>query len=518
MRKLKTLTLLFVMMLALSFTFVGCSPMGGKNWAPGPMGGTALDQNQADASAPNYEYNKVYESPFFNTAEQNESFFSLDRNTASYSYVRRQLQNNYTIQSDSIRTEELVNYFDYGYPAPTGDEVVNATTYLSNCPWNEKTKLLTVGIKTKEVQVESLQNNFVFLIDVSGSMHGSDRLELVKYGVNKLIDGLSSKDRVSIVTYASGVGVRLESTLLDENGKREVKRVVNELDANGSTNGSGGIEKAYEIAARQKAEGVNSRVILMTDGDFNVGISSETKLKEYIKEQAKSGVYLSVLGYGMGNTRDDILETLARNGNGNYAYIDSEIESDKVFSKELNGVLVTVMKDAKAGVTFTDGVKKYRLLGYDTKHITEDDFNNNEKDTGEIGSNLTVTVMYEVELADTAEADQELASVEIRYKNALASDEPQSTVVKVMNTLSDDDNIAFAACVAEFGLVLRDSKYKENASLQNVLERLQALKAYTDGDAYKQEFARLVAQASEIYKETTTSTQSSQQLRPEQYY
>ncbi len=500
MKKFKTLSLLFAMMLSLSLLFVGCNTNAPKGDYL-PQGG-----NMGNATAPdaddNYQYNKVYETPFLDTSEYNKSFFSLDRNTACYSLVRRQINSGNKVEEDSVRTEELINYFDYGYPAPTRDEVVKATTYLTDCPWNEKTKLLTVGIKTKEIKTESVKNNFVFLIDVSGSMSGSDRLDLVKYGVNKLIDGLTSEDRISIVTYCGSVEEKLESTLLDENGKKTAKRVVDSLVANGSTNGSGGIQKAYEIAERQKADGVNSRVILMSDGDFNVGMISEEEMKELAKKKAQTGVYLSVLGFGMGNTRDDMLETLARNGNGNYAYIDNQMEVKKVLCDELNGMLVTVLKDAKAGVTFTDSVKKYRLIGYDTKLITEDDFNDEKKDTGEIGSNLTVTAMYEIELNDTVEEGAELANVEIRYKNVFKNEESESVTVNVTNNENYEDRIGFATCVAEFGLVLRNSKYKENASLQNVLERLQALKEYTDADAYKQEFADLVARATEIYNKT----------------
>lgn len=499
MKKFRNLSLLFAMMLLLCFAFVGCSSKAGMgDWLQAPTGAA---KDEAMTPDENYQYNEVIETPFLDVAEYNKSFFSLDRNTAGYSYVRRQIMSGQGVPADSVRTEELINYFDYGYPAPTGEEVVKATTYLTDCPWNEKNKLLTIGVKTKEIKTESQKNNFVFLIDVSGSMYGRDRLDLVKFGVNKLIDGLTSEDRVSIVTYCGGVSVNLESTLLDENGKKQAKKVVDGLKANGSTNGSGGIKKAYEIAERQKADGVNSRVILMSDGDFNVGMRSEEEMEELIKQKAQTGVYLSVLGFGMGNTRDDMLETLARNGNGNYAYIDNQLEAEKVLCHELNGMLVTVLKDAKAGVTFTDSVKKYRLIGYDTKLITEDDFNDEKKDTGEIGSNLSVTAMYEIELNENALEGDELANVEIRYKNVSKNEESESITAKVTNNENYEDRIGFAACVAEFGLVLRNSKYKENASLQNVLERLQALETYTDGDTYKQEFAAIVAKATEIYKE-----------------
>ena len=492
MKKAKILIIAIITVLLLSMAF-GCGAGG--------YGGYYNDAayRQSMHGNGNYDYNKVTEKPFYNTAEQNASYFSLDQNTAGYSYVRRQINDNRLIAEDSVRTEELINYFDYGYPAPEDDDVVKATTYLTGCPWNEDHKLLTIGVKTKEIKAEATANNFVFLIDVSGSMSGDTRIGLVKYGVNLLIDRLSDTDRVSIVTYASGVGVKLESTLLDEAGKKQAKAAVNALNASGSTNGSGGLQKAYQIAESQKAEGVNSRIILMSDGDFNVGMSSQSELKKFISDKAKGGVYLSVLGFGMGNTRDSILETLARNGNGNYAYIDCRTEAEKVFTDELDGMLVTVLKDAKAGVTFTDNVKKYRLIGYDTKTITEEAFNDENKDTGEIGSNLTVTAIYELELDADAEEGCELATVEIKYKNALENEESESVTANVNNTDNYEARVGFAACVAEFGLVLRNSKYKGRASLTNILARLDQLDEYINADIYKKEFVHLVGLASEMY-------------------
>lgn len=446
----------------------------------------------------NYQYDQVFESAFIDVATAKSSYFSLDKNTAGYAYMRRQINNKRVVEPTSIRVEELINYFDYDYPAPEGEDPVRVSTYLSECPWNDANKVLTVGIKTRQIRTETLKNNFVFLVDVSGSMYGSDRIGLVKYGLNKLVDNLTENDRISIVTYASGVELKLESTLLTEKGKRDAKAVIDSLQAQGSTNGSGGLQMAYEIAERQKSDDVNSRIILMSDGDFNVGIYNTEQLKGIISDHAKSGVYLSVLGYGMGNTRDDMLEMLARNGNGNYAYIDSEIEAEKVLCDELNGMLVTVMKDVKAGVTFSeDTVRKYRLIGYDTKILTEDEFNDPDKDAGEIGSNLTVTAMYEIELNEGVEENADIASVEIRFKDVAHEEKDSSVIQNVVMRYSDADNVRFALCVAEFGLILRDSKYKGTASLSVLLERLSSLESYTKADVYKAEFARIVAAASE---------------------
>ncbi|MBP5177552.1 MAG: von Willebrand factor type A domain-containing protein [Clostridia bacterium] len=497
MKKAKIFIICIISILLSSMAF-GCGAAGYGGYYKGD-GYYSRTYWQSSYASGNYDYNKVIEEPFYETSEQDSSYFSLDRNTAGYSYVRRQINDKRSIAGDSVRMEELINYFDYGYPAPEGDDVVKATTYLTDCPWNEAHKLLTIGVKTKEIRSQASASNFVFLIDVSGSMSGDTRIGLVKYGANLLIDQLSDTDSVAIVTYASGVGVKLESTLLNAAGKRQAKAAVNALQAGGSTYGSGGLEMAYRIAESQRAEGVNSRIILMTDGDFNVGISDQATLKRFIIDKAKGGVYLSVLGFGMGNTRDSMLDTLARNGNGNYAYIDCRTEAEKVFTDELDGMLVTVLKDAKAGVTFTDKVKKYRLLGYDTKTITEQEFNDENKDTGEIGSNLTVTAMYELELAEDALEGDKLATVEIRYKNALENEENESVTVDVTNDDNYEARVGFAACVAEFGLVLRDSRYKGSADLSSVAGRLGQLGQYIDEDIYKKEFVYLVGLASELY-------------------
>ena len=290
------------------------------------------------------------------------------------------------------------------------------------------------------------------------------------------------------------MGTALEATLATDSGKTQIRKAVNRLKASGSTFGSGGLELAYQNAQRYFSDEGNNRIILMSDGDFNVGISGETDLMEFIQEKAKSNIYLSVLGVGMGNLRDDFMQTLALNGNGNYAYIDTPREAQKVLCEELNGLLTVVAEDAKAGVTFSqDAVVKYRLIGYDMKLMSEDDFNNSEKDAGEIGSNLCVTVLYEVELAEGITESAKLADVTVRFKSS--SEEEKETSVAVLNELSADDDRLFVSCVAEFGLVLRNSKYKGNASLANTLARLSDLAGYLEEDEYKSEFQELVKKA-----------------------
>ena len=453
------------------------------------------------ADGENYAYDSVVEQGFSDVGETPSSYFSLDRNTAGYSLVRAQIKQGLAVSPDSVRLEEMVNYFDYDYPAPADGEAVGVSAYLSDCPWNGEHKLMTVGIRTEEATAAG-DANYVLLVDVSGSMgsyvygyEGMSRLELVKYGANKLVDGLGDGDRVSVVTYASGVETVLESTAATESGKTEIRGALSRLTAYGSTSGSDGLQRAYEQAEAHRAEGGNNRVIILTDGDFNVGISNLDQLTEFIQDKAKSGIALSVVGVGLGNTRDDLMQTLALNGNGNYSYIDTQLEAEKVFTEELSGTLYTVANDAKAGVTFNaDAVSSYRLLGYDMKHISEDDFNNPEKDAGEIGSNLCVTVMYEIEPNDAAEGGA-LAEIAVRYRDAEGQDCEAALTVSGEEPATDDTR--FAACVAEFALVLRQSQYRGTASLGNVLTRLADLNGYLAGDAYKEEFGELVSLAAE---------------------
>ena len=481
-----------------ALTFAGCGFNGGGWPSPAPDYGFEFD-----GPTGNFQYDSVIEQKFYDTAENPSSYFSLDRNTAGYSQVRAQINAGYKVADDSVRAEELVNYFTYDYPAPAAGEEMKISAYLSDCPWNPEHKLATFGIRTEErVLPENTKNNYVFLLDVSGSMSarvkGLDNMtcfDLVKYGIGVLVEGLSDNDRVAIVTYASGVKEALEPTLATAKGKKEIMRVVNKLESAGSTYGSGGINLAYDAAERYYAENGNNRVILMTDGDFNVGISNQEQLKKLIQEKAKSNIYLTVLGVGMGNMNDSIMQTLAMNGNGNYAYIDTPAEAEKALGAELSGMLVPVAKDAKAGVTFNaDTVAKYRLLGYDMKTMTQEDFENNKKDAGEIGSNLCVTAMYELELTEDVKAGDALAKAEIKYKS-VESGKNESKTAALDYTLETNDDLVFASCVMEFALVLRDSKYKGTASLVQTFTRLKTISTYLSKDSYKAEFKKLVEKA-----------------------
>ena len=502
---MKKLLALIAVLSASCLLFGACGsagPKGDSNWsgAPNHSAGDASPDEGWNYDDGGFVYDSIKEVGFKNVADEASSYFSLDRNTASYSQVRWAIENGYQVSGDSVRIEEMINYFDYDFEAPT-DKAVALSAMLADCPWNVDNKLMAVGLKTTEIINEN-NANYVFLIDVSGSMSGDSRLGLAKKGFNMLLEGLGDKDVVSIVTYASGVKTVLDGGECTQNGKNKIKNAISKLEARGATSGGDGLERAYNIAQKHFITGGNNRVIIISDGDFNVGISSPTVLKEFIQEKAKSGIYLSVIGVGMGNMRDDMLETLALSGNGNYAYLDSEHEAKKVFVNELKSTLFTVAKDAKAGVTFTDSVEKYRLIGYDAKRITEDDFNNDNADTGEIGSNLCVTALYEIVLSE--QADGKLADIEVKYKDVTGEAEVNESVTSTvtLDTPSSYD-MSFISCVAEFGLILRDSAYKANASISSVLARLNGLSNYMANDSYKQEFVTLVEKAStwDCYKQ-----------------
>ena len=483
---------------------------GNSGWNGGWSGGSSADDeagmapggsdgSYGEGADGNYQYGSIYETPFTPVDEENNSsYFSLDRNTACYSYVRSQIDHEWNIYPDSVRIEEMINYFDYSYPEPT-DEAVSVSTYLSDCPWNASNKLLTVGVKTQTMELDATNGNYVLLIDVSGSMSGSNRIGLAQKGFNMLVDSLGEGDVASVVTYASGMDVVVDGVECTAKGKDNIKKAVNGLRAYGSTNGAGGLELAYQTAQKHFIEGGNNRVIIISDGDFNVGTSTVDAMKEFIQEKAKSGIYLSVIGVGMGNTRDDMLETLATCGNGNYGYMDNETEARKIFLKDIGGMLKTVAKDAKAGVTFTDRVAQYRLIGYDTKHMSQEEFENSQTDAGEIGSGLCSTAVYEVTLKEGAVG--EIATAEIRYKDVRGESEINSSVTSTITAETNGNtDVAFISCVAEFGLILRDSKYKGDASVAGILERLSALSEAVKGDPFKQEFVQLVGKYSEKHR------------------
>lgn len=465
-----------------------------------------------EAGVPDFhteEYHAEKETGFAKTTVSPLSTFSADVDTASYSNLRRMIEDGYSpeeIPEGAVRIEEILNYFDYDYHLPKADEPFGVTTEMAECPWNPEHKLLAIGLKTEEIDFsESESSNFVFLLDVSGSMSDQDKLPLLQRAFGVLAENLTEKDRVSIVTYAGEDRVLLEGARGDET--EVIREVLDHLEAGGSTNGSKGIETAYELAEEYFIEGGNNRVILATDGDLNVGMTSESELTELVEEKRESGIYLTVLGFGTGNIKDNKMEALADNGNGNYAYIDSLSEAKKVLVEEMGATFVTVAKDVKLQVEFNpEKVSEYRLIGYENRRLDTQDFEDDTKDAGEIGAGHTVTALYEIVPTgekETVESDlkysdtitngsDEWLTVSIRYKEpegekSILLEYPVDASSYTENPSTD---WRFAAAAAEFGLVVTDSDYKGEASLEHVKDTLKELDI--EEDEYKEEFYDLV--------------------------
>jgi Ca-activated chloride channel family protein len=437
-------------------------------------------------------YAHIAEAEFLNVHDQALSTFSVDVDTASYSNVRRFIRDGQLPPADAVRIEELVNYFDYDYPAPRGDAPFSIYTEVSDCPWNAEHRLVHIGIQGKRIEDRDVPaRNLVFLIDVSGSMQDPNKLPLLKSGLSMLARNLRPQDRVSMVVYAGASGLVLPAT----SGARqnEVLAALDRLEAGGSTNGAAGIELAYQEAQKNFIKGGINRVILATDGDFNVGPSSEGELVRIIEKKRESGVFLTVLGFGTGNVQDSHMEALADKGNGNYAYIDSQDEADKVLVREAGATLVTIAKDVKLQVEFNPAhVASYRLVGYENRTLAARDFNDDKKDAGEIGAGHTVTALYEIvpvgaeehaaqPMVDALKYQQttgtaaqnsgELLAVKVRYKAPSASTSQLITmaVQDQHRALRDtSETFRFSAAVAGFGMLLRDSKHKSQLTLPQV--------------------------------------------------
>lgn len=447
-------------------------------------------------------YNRIVENQYVYTNKQQESYFSMDSFTASYSNLRRYINYQTKIPNDAVRTDELLNYFNYDFGGPENDEMFSISANLGSTPWNERTQLLTINIKAKETdQGNYTGNNIVFLIDVSGSMASTNKLNLIKAVFPKFLDALAPTDKISIVTYSNKIKILANGVYADE--KEVLKKVVNGLSATGGTAGADGLEKAYNVAKSNYIAGGNNRVIIASDGDFNIGRYSQDDLKELVENQLNSGIYLTTLGFGMGNYKDTTMETLAKYGNGGYAYIDNLEEAEKVLVNDLNKTLYTVAKDVKSCVTFNPNVvKAYRLIGYENKQLTKDEFNDVNKDAGEICSGHNTIVCYEIELYEDTpnsdDADSDMFSVEIKYKD------PKTDVSSVFSRSfkETDEKLAvteewyFASAIIEFSLLIRDSSYKFNASCKNILERLAVnCKNLLEKDQLKEEFYQLVKKA-----------------------
>lgn len=470
------------------------------------------------------EYGQINENGFKNALETPLSTFSIDVDAASYSNMRRFINKGELPPLDAIRTEELVNYFSYNYPKPTGTDPVKITMESGACPWNTSHRLVRIGLKAKEIPTDNLPaSNLVFLIDVSGSMWGANRLDLVKSSLKLLVNNLRDKDKVAIVTYAGSAGVKLEST--PGSDKQKIREAIDELTAGGSTAGGAGILLAYKQAKKNFITGGNNRIILCSDGDFNVGVSSAEGLEQLIEKERKSGVFLTVLGYGMGNYKDKKIQVLAEKGNGNHAYIDNLQEANRVLVGEFGATLHTVAKDVKLQVEFNPArVQAYRLIGYESRLLKDEDFNNDAKDAGDMGAGHTVTAFYEViptgvkneyvgkvddlkyqKKAETkvpakTTGSNELLTVKLRYK---APDGNTSKKMELPFVDNKSNNVSsdfrFASAVAMFGQLLRDSDFKGNASYDKVIN-LAKQGLNNDERGYRREFIRLVEAAKGLDK------------------
>ena len=457
------------------------------------------------------EYTTFESNRFLSVTTSPLSTFAADVDTSSYALFRRKVLNGERVAPDSIRIEEMLNYFHYDYAQPKDGEPFGVTTEIAPCPWNDKTMLLLVGLQAAEVKPDNRPgHNLVFLIDTSGSMYGSDRLDLVKRAFMLLLEELDPDDTVSIVAYASQDRVVIEGVHASE--KTRIMEAISELEAGGATNGSAGIMKAYEIAAKYFREGGVNRILLATDGDLNVGTTGEGDLARLVSEKKKAGISLTCLGVGMGNYKDNKMEALADYGDGNCRYLDTIYEARKALVEEAGGTFITVAKDVKIQVDFNPAkVKGYRLIGYEDRLMAAEDFANDEKDGGEIGSGHRMTALYEIVPADS---DFDFGEAESRYQNtqtgeagadaewltvAIRAKEPEGTESKlyeypvdakaVSETMSE--NLRFAAGVAEAGMILRESEWKGTADWAQALELVRGCESVT-GDAYKEEFVYLL--------------------------
>lgn len=482
--------------------------------APAAVSGTAASTAANSFYLPpvnTEEYGKSEESGYKKASISPLSTFSADVDTASYANLRRLINDGSAIPEDAVRIEEMLNYFDYDYPIPTGNSRFSVSTELSDCPWNDKAQLLAIGIQGKELE-KTPDSNLVFLIDTSGSMYSEDKLELACKSIRKLSKTLTKNDRVSIVTYSGEERVILAGARGDQ--VKTVSALTSILDANGVTNGESGIQAAYAIAEKYFIEGGNNRIILCTDGDLNVGISDEDELKKLVEEKRESGVYLSVMGFGKGNIKDNKMETLADNGNGSYHYIDSVNEANKIFCEERNSTLYTIAKDVKIQVEFNpQNVEGYRLIGYDNRRLANEDFTNDAKDAGDVGAGGSVTALYEIIPAagktssglkyqkTTAQAalSEELLTIKVRYKNP--DDGKSYQVAETVNKSDYSEKMSsgmkLACAVTEFGLVLKNSDYKGTADIGHALELAKSLK---DPDVYEKELAALIVKYRKDHK------------------
>ena len=460
------------------------------------------------------EYSTIRENEFKYAAQDPLSTFSIDVDKASYSNIRRFLNDNQLPPKDAVRIEELVNYFPYEYDQPTGEHPFSFTTEIAECPWDHHHKLVHIGIQGKKLDYANLRScNLVFLVDVSGSMDDPDKLPLLVKSMKMLVENLSTSDKVAIVTYAGNAGLVLGSTPASE--KEKIFEALTNLKAGGSTAGGAGIELAYKVAKENFIKGGNNRVVLATDGDFNVGIASTGDLVRVIEEKRKDDIYLTICGFGMGNYKDSRMEEISDAGNGNYFYIDNIREAQKVFVKEMRANMFTIAKDVKIQVEFNPAkVSSYRLIGYEDRVLSKEDFSNDKKDAGELGAGHCVTAIYEVvpvgnesgnktiplkyQETKIKNESEDMFTIKFRYKpinsdKSILLEKPVEDENKKFENASE--NLRFAASVAGFGMLLRDSKFKGSLNYTDLIKMIRNASSF-DADGYRAEFIKLVEAAS----------------------
>lgn len=496
--------------------------MGSRNVVYEKSSSFALEMLQPQINWNTEEYGQFAENTFRSSIHDPLSTFSIDVDTASYSNIRRFIEQGCMPLKDAVRIEEMINYFTYDYPEPSGKDPFSITTEISEAPWNKKHQLVHIGLQGERKKMEELPaNNLVFLIDVSGSMRTPNKLPLLKKSFKRLVDQLRENDRVSMVVYAGAAGLVLPPTSGSE--KSKILDSLNQLDAGGSTAGGAGIKLAYETAKKNFIKNGNNRVILASDGDFNVGVSNTGNLIELVEKEKNSGIYLTILGFGRGNLKDHRMEQIADKGNGQYHYIDQMLEAKKVFGHELCSSLYTIAKDVKIQVEFNPAyVKAYRLIGYENRRLKKEDFNDDEKDAGDIGAGHSVTALYEIIPAgsdeDIREVDQlkyqntesssianengELLTVKFRYKRP---EEQRSQLITMplaateKSLMNASNAFKFSAAVAEFGMLLKDSEFKGDASYDQVLQLANASRG-DDSYGYRKQFVNLVKKSKELDK------------------
>ncbi len=475
-------------------------------------------------TSPNEEYKEYIESGFKNPKAEPLSTFSADVDTASYSNVRRLIEDSQTIPEGAVRIEEFINYFDYDYPAPENDEAFSSYVELADCPWDTTSKLMMIGLQGKTFEEDELPpSNLVFLIDSSGSMSSYNKLPLVQSAFSMLAENLTEYDRISIVTYANSSSTLIKGA--DGSEKDEILEALYSINAGGGTNGEGGIETAYELAERYFIENGNNRVIIATDGDLNIGAASGDELVKLIENKRDNGIYLSVLGFGTDNIKDSRLEALADNGNGNYSYIDSIEEAQRVLVQEMSGTLHTIAKDVKIQIEFNPSqISSYRLIGYDNRIMDAHDFVDTTKDAGEVGAGHSVTALYEVKLADTEgtfdgitlefasehkdipeqmqsnnTSRKELCKLSVAYKEPETEKNVTLSTLFGMEKYSEEPShsLRLAGAAAEFAMLLKNSQYKGNSSYSMLLDTVEEL----DSENEKiEELYSLIKTASTLYE------------------